>query len=83
MMPTWVGQSIQHYVPEFIDFDNRERSAVLEAPIDLEASTAVETNTAVSNEEAARSHEDELVKLARQGDTRAFGELIQQNYNDS
>jgi RNA polymerase sigma-70 factor (ECF subfamily) len=81
MMPTWVGQSIPHYIPEFIDIASCERPAVAEAPMDLEATTTGQTDAAVSHEEGARTREQELVKLARQGDTRAFGELIQQNYN--
>ena len=80
-MPTWVGQSIQHYVPEFVDFANSESPAAPEASIALEATTTGQTDAAVSHEEGARLREQELVKLARQGDTRAFGELIKQNYN--
>ena len=58
---------------------SREPCAVPDTPGDLEATKASETATG-SNEEA-RSHEAELVELARQGNTRAFGELFRQNYN--
>jgi len=79
-MPTLVDQSIQPYEPRIMDIANRELSAILDTPADLEATTASET-AASSNGEEARSHEAELVELARQGNTHAFGELFRQNYN--
>jgi RNA polymerase sigma-70 factor (ECF subfamily) len=80
MMPTLVEQSIQPYEPRIMDFGNRELTAIPDTPADLEETTASET-TAGSNGEEARSHEAELVELARQGNTHAFGELFRQNYN--
>ena len=81
MMSTLLEQSIQHYEPGIIDIANRKLPAAPEAPVDLEATTASETDAAGSNAKEARSHEEELVQLAKQGDTRAFGELLRQNYN--
>ena len=74
-------QSIQHFQPGIIDIASSELPAAPEVPVDLEAITAVEKDAAGSNYDEARSHEDELVQLAKQGDTRAFGELLRQNYN--
>jgi RNA polymerase sigma-70 factor (ECF subfamily) len=82
MMPTLVEQSIQHYEPGVMDIANRELSAAREATVDLEAITATERAAAGSIKEEARSHEEELVELARLGDTHAFGELFRQNYNE-
>lgn len=45
-----------------------------------EVAIAFETSTGVERDTAVLSVED-LVELARQGDTHAFGELIRQNYN--
>ena len=80
MMSTLLEQSIQHYEPGIMDIANRELPAAPEAPVDLEVTTATATEAAGSNGEEARSHEEELVELARQGDTHAFGELFRQNY---
>src|SRR5215467_1441297 len=81
MMPTFVEQSIQQYEPGIIDIANRELAAVAEPPIDLEPTPAAKTDAAGSKEDETRSREQELVELARQGDTGAFGDLIRQNYN--
>ena len=80
-MPTWKDQSTQHYEPGIIDIANRDLPAAPEATVELAAATASATDSAGSNEGDARSHEKELVELARQGDTHAFGELFRQNYN--
>ena len=80
MMPTWMDQSTQHYEPGIMDIANRDLPAAPEATVELDATTATET-AAGSNEGDARSREKELVELARQGDTHAFGELFRQNYN--
>jgi len=80
-MPTFVEQSIQQYEPGIIDIANRELAAVAEPPIDLEPTPAAKTDAAGSKEDETRSREQELVELARQGDTGAFGDLIRQNYN--
>jgi len=64
-----------------MDTANRERPATPTAPVDLEAATTVETDAKGSTGDKPRSREEELVELARQGDTGAFGDLIRQNYN--
>jgi RNA polymerase sigma-70 factor (ECF subfamily) len=80
-MPTLMEQSIQHYEPGIMDIANLELPSAPEATVDLEATTATETTAADPNQEEARSHEDELVQLAKQGDTHAFGELFRQHYS--
>lgn len=80
-MPTLMEQSIQHFEPGIMDMANLELPSAPEAIVDLEGTTATEADAAGSNEGDARSHEEELVELARQGDTHAFGELFRQNYN--
>jgi RNA polymerase sigma-70 factor (ECF subfamily) len=80
-MPTLMERSIQHYEPGIMDLANRDLPAAPEATVDVDTATATETDAAGSNGEEARSHEAELVELARQGDTHAFGELFRQNYN--
>jgi RNA polymerase sigma-70 factor (ECF subfamily) len=80
-MPTLIEQSIQHYEPGILAIANLELPSAPEATVDSGATTATETDAAGSKKEEARSHEDELVQLAKQGDTRAFGELFRQNYN--
>jgi RNA polymerase sigma-70 factor (ECF subfamily) len=80
-MPTLMEQSIQHFEPGIIDIASSELPAAPEVPVDLEAITAAETAAVGSNNDEARSYEDELVQLAKQGDTHAFGELLRQNYN--
>ena len=80
-MPTWVEQSIQHYEPDVTSIVNDGRPGVVDLPFDPERTTATETDAAGSAEQQARSKEEELVDLARQGDTAAFGDLIRQNYN--
>ena len=78
-MPTLMEQSIQHYEPGIMDLANLDFPSAPEATVEWEATT--ETETTRSNKEETRSHEDELVQLAKQGDTHAFGELLRQNYN--
>jgi RNA polymerase sigma-70 factor (ECF subfamily) len=78
-MPTLMEQSIQHYEPGIMDIANLELPSAPEATVEWEATTATETTR--SNKEEARSHEDELVQLAKQGDTHAFGELFRQHYS--
>jgi len=80
-MPTLIEQSIQHYEPGIMDIANLELPSAPEPPVDLEATTATETDAAGSNGEEARSHEAELVQLAKQGDAHAFEELFRQHYN--
>ena len=80
-MPTLIEQSIQHYKPGILAIANLELPSAPEATVDSGATTVTETDAAGSNKEEARSHEDELVQLAKQGDTHAFGELFRQNYN--
>jgi RNA polymerase sigma-70 factor (ECF subfamily) len=78
-MPTLMEQSIQQYEPGIMDIANLDLPSAPEATVEREATT--ETETTRSNKEEARSHEDELVQLAKQGDTHAFEELFRQHYS--
>jgi RNA polymerase sigma-70 factor (ECF subfamily) len=78
-MPTLMEQSIQHYEPGIMDIANLELPSAPEATVEWEATTATETTR--SNKEEARSHEDELVQLAKQGDAHAFEELFRPHYS--
>jgi RNA polymerase sigma-70 factor (ECF subfamily) len=75
-----VEQSIQYELGIINDASNGFAGAI-EAPLDLGADPAVEAGAAISNADQRTTNEHELVELARQGDTYAFGELIRQNYN--
>jgi len=67
-------QSI-HHEGGIISTLSKHRASVDSATVDAAQATAgVEGDASVSGEE-------ELVELARRGDTHAFGELIRQNYN--
>jgi len=74
-------QSIQHYEPGIMDFANLDLPSAPEATVELEATTVTEADAAGSTKEEAHSHEDELVQLAKQGDSHAFGELFRQHYS--
>jgi RNA polymerase sigma-70 factor (ECF subfamily) len=81
MMPTLLEQSIHPYQPRNIDVASCSVPAATQATDDLEAAKATETGAAGSADKEARSREQELVELARLGDTHAFGELLRQNYS--
>jgi RNA polymerase sigma-70 factor (ECF subfamily) len=72
MMPTLMEQPIR-YETGIINTALDLSVSASGAPADTEVSTGLEADTAAS-------HEEELVALARQGDTGAFDELIRQNY---
>ena len=80
-MPTLTEQSIQHYEPGIMDIANLDLPSAPEATVEWEATTATETTAAGPTEKEARSHEDELVQLAKQGDAHAFEELFRQHYS--
>ena len=73
MTPTLTEQSIR-CEPGIIDTALNFSASASGAAANLGASARLEADTAAS-------HEQELVTLARQGDTGAFDELIRQNYH--
>jgi RNA polymerase sigma-70 factor (ECF subfamily) len=80
MTPTWTEQSIP-YEPGIINAANDDSVSASENSVELESNATFETNGAVANTDRGITDEAALVKMARQGDTCAFGELIRQNYN--